>query len=100
MLSPTGLYKDITKTVVGTIVRMPAPLANADCYLEVSFNSTAGIFEKGSTIEIKNRIAKTDWTNYNQSNDYSFNPSATNYVDWNKIAVYYKGTLIYGTEPK
>ena len=35
---------------------------------------------------------KGDWSNYNQSNDYS-------YGNANRITVYYDNALIYGIEP-
>lgn len=53
----------------------------------------------GNTIELHIRIAKEDWSNYIQSNDYSFTGNNSDYQNWNQAAVYYNGELIFGTEP-
>lgn len=73
--------------------------ANADNYLEISFTSGAGTLAPGSTAFINGRISKGDWSNYNQSNDYSFNSSDNSYVESGKIPVYVNGQLIAGVEP-
>lgn len=70
-----------------------------DNYLEISFTSGAGTLAPGSTAFINGRISKGDWSNYNQSNDYSFNSSDNSYVESSKIPVYINGQLIAGVEP-
>lgn len=64
----------------------------------ISFNSGAGTLQPGETVEVKTRIHKNDWSNYTQTNDYSFG-AYSNYVNWLKITVYYQGSKISGTEP-
>ena len=71
---------------------------NADTYLELSFN-TNEILKPKEEIYIHSRIAKNNWTNYNQNNDYSFNNYANDYVQWNKVTGYVNGTLVWGNEP-
>lgn len=92
-------YIDVTKNVTGKFVKMSTTAQGADYYLEVGFNSSAGNLAAGSSLEIQTRIARSDWTNYDQSNDYSFNSSSSNYVDWEKVTAYMNGTLVWGTEP-
>ncbi|WP_252891755.1 hypothetical protein [Thermoclostridium stercorarium] len=53
----------------------------------------------GASIEVQGRFSKIDWTDYTQTNDYSFNPTASSYVDFNKITAYISGNLVYGIEP-
>ena len=72
---------------------------NADCYLEIGFSSTAGVLSVGADTEVKGRIWKTDWSNFTQTNDYSFNASATNYTDWINISGYIADSMKWGTEP-
>ena len=59
--------------VSGQIARLPGPVTGADRYLEVSFTAAAGSVAPGAdTGEIQMRVNKTDWTNYDETNDYSW----------------------------
>jgi hypothetical protein len=49
------------------IIKMPIARPKADTYLEVGF--TGGELAAGASTEIKVRIHKSDWSNYDQSND-------------------------------
>ncbi|MRN57257.1 HYR domain-containing protein [Paenibacillus monticola] len=71
----------------------------SDYYLEISFSSSAGSLKPGEKVEIQCRFWKSNYSNYTQTNDYSFNASATDYTDTNKITVYSSGNLIAGMEP-
>ena len=44
-------------------------------------------------------MQKSDWSNYTQTGDYSFDASKTNYTDWSNITLYRNGVLVWGTEP-
>jgi pectate lyase len=82
--------------VTGTIVTI-SPVTGADRYFEAGFTSSAGTLAAGVGLEAKMRVWKSDWSNFDQSNDYSFNTAATSYVDWTKVTVYINGTLYWGT---
>src|SRR5205814_642189 len=58
------------KNVQYKLVPMGQARSGADTYLEVSF--TGGTVAAGANTEIKLRMYKSDWSNYDQSNDYSF----------------------------
>ena len=81
----------------GQIVKMEPTLPTADTYLEISF--TAGTLPANASVEIKVRVHKSDWSNYNQSNGYSFDAGASTYSPAQRIGLYYKGTLISGSQP-
>ncbi|MCM3700206.1 glycoside hydrolase family 9 protein [Paenibacillus macerans] len=84
----------------GKTVKMAEAKENADSYVEISFNSGAGSLAPGSDSgEIQTRINKNDWTAYNEANDYSFDPIKTAYTDWDHVALYQNGTLVWGIEP-
>jgi hypothetical protein len=86
--------------LTGTFVKMGTAKTGADYYLEVGFGSGAGSIAAGGQIgEVQTRLNKTDWSNYNESNDYSFDPTKTAFTDWNKVTVYQNGVLVYGIEP-
>jgi len=77
-------------------------------YLQTGFTSSAKVGANPAntlpagvnTGEIQNRINNSPsygW--FTQTNDYSFDATKTAYADWTKVTVYYKGTLVWGTEP-
>jgi alpha-galactosidase len=92
--SPAG-----SSNVTGTFVKLGTAKTGADNYLEVGFTSGAGNLAAGASITVQCRCAKSDWTNYTQSNDYSFNSTRTGYADWAKVTGYVSGSLQWGTEP-
>jgi endoglucanase len=86
--------------VKGSFVPVSPARTNADYYLEISFTSSAGsLAPGGNSSDIQSRFSKNDWSNYNENNDYSYNGSMTSYSSWTKVTAYYKGTLVWGTEP-
>ncbi|SCF56642.1 glycoside hydrolase family 6 protein [Streptomyces sp. Ncost-T10-10d] len=71
--------------------------AGASHYLEVGFGS-GSLAAGASTGEIQLRLNKTDWSNFDEADDYSRGTN-TAYADASKIAVYAGGTLSWGTAP-
>lgn len=88
-----------TSNVKGTIIRSDPLYQGADTYVEIKFIDGSGVLEAGSNVEIKTRFARTDWNNYRQSDDYSFNSVSTDYQDWSKAVVYKGGEVVWGEEP-
>jgi large repetitive protein len=97
-VSGTGVNRNITSLVTGSFQKT-AVKTGSDFYLEFSFSSSAGKLKPGETVQIQSRFWKTSWSNYTQTDDYSYNASASDYSDTNKITVYSSGTLIAGIEP-
>ena len=86
--------------ITGTFVKMDFAAEAADYYLELGFKADAGSLAPGSFTEIVARFAKSDWSNYDQSWDYSFNGTATDCVEWDRVTVYSNGNCIWGREPE
>ena len=77
-----------------------ASAATADRYLEVGFVSAATKLNPGAKSgEIQIRIHTTNFDNFTQTNDYSFDPAKTSYQDALTVTVYQNGTLAWGKEP-
>ena len=75
-------------------------VANGMDYLELSFETSAGsIASLGNTGPIQARFSKTNWSPFNELNDYSYDATATSYSANDKITLYSNGTLVWGTEP-
>jgi hypothetical protein len=67
-------------------------------YLQVGFTSGAGTLSASSFVNVQQQIRPTNWSGtYNESNDYSYDSSLTNYTNHTKITVYHQGALIWGT---
>ncbi|MEU3245832.1 glycoside hydrolase family 6 protein [Streptomyces sp. NPDC006875] len=82
------------KTSVGTV---SPGRTGADHYLEVGL--TSGSLAAGADSgELQLRMAKSDWSNFDESDDYSRGANSS-YADAPKVTVYVAGTLVWGTEP-
>ncbi|PYG86532.1 carbohydrate binding protein with CBMX2 domain [Ruminiclostridium sufflavum DSM 19573] len=92
-----GSYTAVTSYVTSKFVKMTTTTSTADNYIEIGF-SGGGSLSAGGTVEIQTRVARTDWTNYDQSNDYSFK-AAGSYIDWDQITAYIGSEKVYGKEP-
>ncbi|MGW6208480.1 glycoside hydrolase family 6 protein [Streptomyces sp. NPDC055089] len=78
-------------------VKTNGSAAGASHYLEVSFGS--GTLAAGaSTGEIQLRLNKSDWSNFNEADDYS-RSTVTSYADASKVGLYITGALAWGTAP-
>jgi len=86
--------------VTGTFVQVSPARTGTDYYLQIGYTSGAGSLAPGSnTGALQDRVNKTDWSNYNQGNDYSYNGSLTTFSPWTKVTVSYQGQLTWGTQP-
>ncbi|MFJ6793973.1 cellulase family glycosylhydrolase [Streptomyces sp. NPDC091268] len=78
-------------------VPLSTPVAGADTYLEVTF--TGGMLAAGKdTGDIQLRMSKSDWSNFNEADDYS-RSTTTSYADAPKIPAYTGTALAWGTPP-
>ncbi|MGW4110960.1 glycoside hydrolase family 9 protein [Actinosynnema sp. NPDC004786] len=83
--------------VRATVVKLPSARTGADAYLEVSFAS--GTLAAGaSTGDIQLRVAKSDWSSFNQADDHSYRVSST-LTDFDRVTAYTGGALAWGVEP-
>lgn len=84
--------------VYGTFASINPAQAGADQYNEITFAAGAGSLDAGKSVEIQCRISKKDWSNWDCTQNYSYNP-ATAYTDWGKVTLYINGSRVWGTEP-
>lgn len=88
------------KKITGTIVALPTPVNGADHYLEVGFTSTSGnLAGKGHTGEILVRLYKEDWSDFNETNDYSFNASFTYFKNYDRVTLHQSNKIVWGIAP-
>jgi len=89
------------QNITSRLVALSSPVSTADSYVEVGFSPGAGSLQPGQQSgEIQTRIHKNDWSNYLQTNDYSFDPAQKFvYEDWPRVTLYLNGVLVWGVEP-
>ncbi len=86
--------------VAAAFHKLDKPVTGADSYLEISFSDAAGIVPAGGDSgEIQTRSAKEDWSNFDQSRDYSFDATKTAFADAPRVTLYRGGRLAWGVEP-
>ena len=86
--------------ITTNFVELASPVTGADHYLEVGFTAGAGsIVPGGSSGEVQTRFAKIGWSNYDETDDYSYNMSMSSFQIWENVTVYCNGNLTWGTEP-
>lgn len=68
-------------------------------YAEIGFTSGAGsIPDSGNSGVMQLVLKKISNGYYDQTNDYSFDPSIEDFTQYNKMTLYYKGSLVWGIE--
>ncbi|WP_020571535.1 DUF5722 domain-containing protein [Neolewinella persica] len=101
-LAPLNFWVDYaalgTNDVSGSFVALDGPYTGADHYLEMSFNTSFEVPANGNTGDIKTRITKANWTNFDETDDYSV-ANGNSFVETTTITLYRNGELIWGTEP-
>lgn len=86
--------------VEGHFVSIDPAKGTADTYLEIEFKSGAGSLAAGAeTGIIQGRFSKNNWTNFDQTNDYSFDSTQSAFSAWTKVTAYQDGAKVWGIEP-
>ena len=70
---------------------------NSNRYLEVTFEK--GSVSPDDTVWVFGAISREDWSKFNQEDDWSFNPKATTFSEWEKMTVYISDKLVWGIKP-
>ncbi|WP_458119953.1 cellulase family glycosylhydrolase [Paenibacillus sp. Z6-24] len=86
--------------VTATSKALSSSKPTANRYVEFSFTSAAGsIPAGGQSGEVQARIDPSDWSNFDETNDYSYNNGSTSFATYNKVTVYNQDKLVWGVTP-
>jgi hypothetical protein len=67
--------------------------------MELSFSTGVTISANSSTEETAVGVFKSTWTYYDETNDYSYDPTKISLSDWDHVTLYRNGILVWGLEP-
>ena len=65
----------------------------------MSFDSGAGSIDAGGSVSVELAFHKTDDSDYDEANDYSYEPQTLLPVDFARVTLYRSGLLVWGVEP-
>ncbi|MBE6050514.1 MAG: glycoside hydrolase [Clostridium sp.] len=85
-------YVNVEKNIKAEFKKLDNTVELADSYVEFSFEKVSDKLTPGASLSFEVRIAKTNWSNFDRSNDYSNK-------DLNNIVVLDDGVVISGIEP-
>jgi mannan endo-1,4-beta-mannosidase len=92
-----GVPCDDFTVAFSTVV--PARTGAGDAF-DIGFLPAAGTLAPGGQTQAFGlRLNKTDSSNYDQTNDYSYQQNVQSLTDSPKITLYRNGVLVWGTEP-
>jgi autotransporter-associated beta strand protein len=93
-------YAQIGNNNVGMrYVPLTAPASGALGYVEYSFSTGASLPANNNSGIVQSRLANQDWSNFAESDDYSYRSNVSSYAANDHITLYRNGVLIYGAEP-
>ncbi|MET0388842.1 MAG: ABC transporter substrate-binding protein [Polyangiales bacterium] len=68
-------------------------------YLEISFGPMSPSLQPQHTVELQQQFHIMPYLPLDQSNDYSWNPRARDYIDWPRVTAHQDHTLVWGLLP-
>src|SRR5262249_16906565 len=84
----------------GTFAKLNPGASNADTYLEISFKDKAGLIAPGAQSgEMQTRFNYADRSNFNETDDYSYDGTKLALADWSHVVLYRNGVRVWGAEP-
>jgi cellulose 1,4-beta-cellobiosidase len=95
----------ITKDIKATFAAAPPAnmSATSDSYLELAFSAASGTLAplsgSGAQVQVEFNGPYSPPTLFNETNDYSFDPTKKAYAAWTHVTGYYQGQLAWGCEP-
>ncbi len=104
---PSGVLPDIipepapcADSVIVETGALSTPTATADSYLELRFTDGT-LAANGYTVQYILSVNKADWSNFQQTNDYSYSAFGMYPLpEWDKITLTRQGAAVWGSAPR
>jgi hypothetical protein len=87
-----------TSDVNINFTKVNPPLSNVDYIAHINFTNNADKLIRGEQRELYCAINKSNWSEYNNTNDYSSNNSL-DFIDWDKITCSINNQQCWGVDP-
>ncbi|RZL04678.1 MAG: T9SS type A sorting domain-containing protein, partial [Hymenobacter sp.] len=96
-----ALNSSVDYAVLGSSnVQITFGKAGTETYAELRFAAALGSLAPLSTTgNVQYRLTKSDWSFFDQSNDFSYQPFSLDFAANDHMTVYQQGQLVYGQEP-
>jgi len=92
-------FHNLVDSETKQVVAAPNPTFTADSYVEFGFTSGAGLIAPNQSVIIAWQLHGQNFPSLTQSNDYSFDPTKTDAVPWERVVLLRGGNVIWGTLP-
>jgi endoglucanase len=77
-----------------------AGLQGDTSYIAVTFATASPQLGVGQSVEVQQQFHTQPYMNLDETNDYSFDGTRTDFVEWTRVTLYRDGKLVWGEPPK
>lgn len=93
VLATSPWYTTVSSDLKGEFISLGSSTVGADTCFELSFEDVTYNLAAGRQLDLQIRIANSDWSSFNQENDYS-------YLNVDHVVLMIDGVAVSGIEPK
>jgi endoglucanase len=93
---PLNFWCDYAVTGCSNVTGRFVDGGGGNSYLEMGFKAETMMAPGTDSGEVQVRFSQEDWSNFNQADDYSFDPSKRNYADWDRMTIHRNGLIVWG----
>jgi endoglucanase len=94
-----GYYANLSLGAIVDVERRYVQLDGNLACLEFSFENEKAVLRQGESVQTFQGFHISPYLPFDQSDDYSYDPKQTSFVDSKKLTIYKDGVLVWGAPP-
>lgn len=94
-----GYYANLSLGAIVDVERRYVQLEGNLACLEFSFENEKAVLRQGESVQTFQGFHISPYLPFDQSDDYSYDPKQTSFVDSKKLTIYKDGVLVWGVPP-